>query len=301
MTAQLPQATIVFTAHNRREMVLDAVALARRQSVPVEIIVCDDASGDGLAEAMAAAHPDIRFLRSETPRGPCYHRNRGLEAASCPIVFPLDDDSMLVSPRTIAQALEEFADPRVALVAMPFRNIHSSDAILQRREGEQRQVSVDFAACAHGLRKDAVLQAGGFPEDYFYMGEEGDLAIRLISAGWRVVLGRSDPIDHLQPAFRRSYKPDFHGRRNTLLFYARHAPARALPLRLAGALFNNLRFGLRNDCLKAGILGSVSGLAAAWRTRALRAPVSARCFAAFIACKKAECMPLDEFEALLGD
>lgn len=294
-----PVATIVFTAHNRRDMALDAVALAKAQTVPVEIIVCDDASSDGLAEALAEAHPDVVYMRSEVARGPCYHRNRGIEAARCPVVFPLDDDSMLVSPETVAQSLNDFADPRVALVAMPFANIYTSERVLQRRSAKAPEISVNFAACAHVVRKDAVERVGGYPEAFFYMGEEGDLAIRLIETGYRVILGSSDAIHHLQPPFRRSYKADFFGRRNTLLFYFLNAPAIALPLRLAGAMVRGLVFGLKNKCLKAAWDGIISGLAACWKLRRSRRPVSRACFRAFMACKQADSMSLAEFELIL--
>ena len=294
-----PAAGIVFTAHNRREMVLEGVRLAKAQTVPVEIIVCDDASSDGLVEALAAAHPDVRVIRSDVSRGPCFQRNVGVAAASSEIVFPLDDDSMLVSPRTIEQTLPEFDDPRVAVVAMPFQHVLQSPTVHQRRRGEERETSVNYAACAHAVRRSAFLELGGYPEEYFYMGEEGDLAIRLLEAGHRLVVGAADPVHHLQPPGRRSYKPDFYGRRNLLLFYFRHAPLAALPARVGGAIARGIVFGWRNRCLKATFDGIAEGLRLGLAALPRRRPVSPRTFAAFSACKRAETMPLAELERRL--
>jgi glycosyltransferase involved in cell wall biosynthesis len=292
-------ASVVFTAHNRRELVLAAVRLAKAQTVPVEIIVCDDASGDGLGEVLADQHPEVRYLRSEESRGPCYHRNRGIAVASHPIVFPLDDDSLLTSPRTIEQTLPEFADPAVGLVAMPFRNILQGDKVLQRREGLSPEVVVAFVACAHGLRRSAVQAVGGYAEEYFYMGEEGDLAVRLIDHGYRVVLGTADPLDHMQPPGRRSYKADYYGRRNDVLFYYLRAPAWVMPARVAKTIVKGLVFGHRRRCLRAAVNGLVDGLRLMAGGRVRRTPVSTAAFAAFMRCKHAGSMPLDAFERQL--
>ncbi len=112
--------TVVFTAHNRRDMVLDAIALALKQTVPVHIIVADDASTDGTREAVVAAYPGVTYVRSDTSFGPCYQRNRGVELAQTEIVFPLDDDSMLIDPATLEVATRDFAPADVGIVCMPF-------------------------------------------------------------------------------------------------------------------------------------------------------------------------------------
>ena len=134
-----------------------------------------------------------------------------------------------------------------------------------------------FAACAHAVRKRSFEQIGGYAEDYFYMGEEGDLAIRLLDRGHLVEIGTSDPIHHMQPPRRRAYRPDFYGRRNDLLFYYLRCPARYLPARYVGAIVKGMLFGARNQCIKAtldGLARRASGRRSAGRAR--RSPVARR-------------------------
>lgn len=267
--------TVLFTAHNRKDMVLQAIELALAQTVPVDIVVADDASNDGTREAVLAAFPDVMYLRSEQSRGPCYQRNRGLEAAKTDIVFPLDDDSMLVSERTLEQALAAFADPRVGIVAMPFKNSLQDDILRQGPDWMKAGPFFDFIACAHGLRKDAVLSVGGYFEPLFYMGEETDLAIRLFDRGFKTVICSSDPIHHLQPPARRSFAPDFYGRRNDALFVYLRAPGATMPLKLATIVAKGMWYALRTARIRPTLKGFAAAFGKILGGEIQRAPVSA--------------------------
>ena len=58
----------------------------------------DDGSTAGLEVDMGwAEFPQVKLCQLGSGRGPCFQRNRGIEMASCPIVFPIDDDSIFSS------------------------------------------------------------------------------------------------------------------------------------------------------------------------------------------------------------
>lgn len=250
------QATVFFTAHNRRELVIQAIELALRQTLPLHIMVGDDASSDGTREAVLARFPDITYQRSEEPHGPCFHRNRGMRDASTEIIFPLDDDSLLISPHTLEQAMRAFDDPTVAIAAIPFRNALQSDFLFHDPEWARGKVQLfDFIACAHGIRRKAAIEAGGWFEPYFYMGEETDIALRLYDRGFKSVIVVADPLEHMQPPARRSYRPDFYGYRNLVLFTWVRMPGRRLPLALIRCLARGLKSALRQHSLRALING----------------------------------------------
>lgn len=65
----LPAATIVFTTHNRREILRQAIHAAQNQSIPVKILVMDDASTDGTEEMLSKEFPEIEYHRSLENRG----------------------------------------------------------------------------------------------------------------------------------------------------------------------------------------------------------------------------------------
>ncbi|NET52851.1 MAG: glycosyltransferase family 2 protein [Merismopedia sp. SIO2A8] len=116
-------ATIVFSTYNRADLLRKAIHAAKQQSVPIDIIVMDDASTDETPDMMTHEFPEIQYHRSTHNKGPCYQRNQGIKFAKTEIVFPLDDDSILNSPFTIEQTLKELSDDRIGAIAIPFINI----------------------------------------------------------------------------------------------------------------------------------------------------------------------------------
>ena len=66
----LPLVSILIISYNTREMTLECIASVIDQTtVPYELIVMDNASTDGSAEAIAAAFPDIRLIAEEVNHG----------------------------------------------------------------------------------------------------------------------------------------------------------------------------------------------------------------------------------------
>lgn len=275
ITATPAVTTVVFTAHNRRDMVLDAIRLALGQTVPVHVIVADDASSDGTQAAVAKAFPGVTYLRSEVSRGPCYARNKGTAMALTDIVFPLDDDSMLVSPRTLEQALQAFDDPQLGIVAIPFRNVLQGDYLFHDPAKAPRNGQFfDFIACAHGIRRCASDAVGGWYEPYFYMCEETDIAVRFFEQGWRSAIVNADPIHHMQPPARRAYRPDFYGRRNDVLFTWVRLPWRILPLAMVRCLARGIKSGIINNYYRATFDGYFDALRAIISGKVRRDPIS---------------------------
>jgi dolichol-phosphate mannosyltransferase len=79
--------SVVIPAHNEvdtiEETVESAVAELEQASIPYEIVVVDDASGDGTASAVneiAEQNPRVRCIRSHLPPGFGYAVRAGLEA-----------------------------------------------------------------------------------------------------------------------------------------------------------------------------------------------------------------------------
>lgn len=290
-----PAATIVFTTHNRCDLLRSALRAALAQTIAPEILVMDDNSEDGTRRMMESEFPQIPYYRSQHGRGPCFHRNRGIALARANIVFPLDDDSILQSNRTIEQTLREFSDPRIAAVAMPFVNVLQTDRVNSRApDGDTVYVTGAFVAAAHAIRRDAFLRVGGYREDFFYMGEEGDICIRLLDRGLVVRVGRADPVHHYQPCGRTSFLPDFYGRRNDVLFLYYNAPARYLIPHLAGTTAKGLVFGARVRRIGNMVRGLARGYQHALGQRHGRAPVGAACFRCFRQLKKGRSLRLDD-------
>lgn len=101
-----PAVSIVIPTHNRRELLLHTLhsALLQRDCT-FEVIVVDDGSEDGTAEAVRRlGEPRVRVLRNDRPVKVAAARNLGAGLAIGRWVAFLDDDD-LWSPRKLAQQL----------------------------------------------------------------------------------------------------------------------------------------------------------------------------------------------------
>ena len=239
------QASVVIPTFNRKDFLRKAITTSLAQTVRVEVIVLDDGSTDGTVEMMAREFPAIRFEQHHGPNGPSFLRNRGSELASAPILFPIDDDSEFVSTQTIAQTLKEFDHPRVGAVGIPFINVRVDQTVNQKATAQgPMQVVQAYVGASHAVRRDVFLKLGGYRAQLFYMGEEGDFCIRMLNAGYVVRLGLADPIHHHESVNRSTFRADFYGRRNNVLFAAHNVPLLQVIPHVVATTVNGLRFGL---------------------------------------------------------
>lgn len=101
-----PLVTVLIAAWSAETTLGRAIDSALAQTVPVEVIVIDDASPDGtaaLAKARAAADPRVCVLRQKYNQGPGAARNRGLEIARGDWITVLDSDDFFCEPDRLAR------------------------------------------------------------------------------------------------------------------------------------------------------------------------------------------------------
>jgi glycosyltransferase involved in cell wall biosynthesis len=107
--------SVVIPTWNRRDLVTRALTSVVAQSrPPEEILVIDDGSTDGTAEAVLQAFAGVRVLSQEN-RGVSAARNRGLREASGRWIAFLDSDDEW-HPRKLARQLESLAGSPGALL-----------------------------------------------------------------------------------------------------------------------------------------------------------------------------------------
>src|SRR5215208_3818384 len=75
--------SIVIPTHDTRDLVLRCLESLDASPVPggLEVILVDDASRDGMAEAVGQRHPEVMVLRNETPQRFTRSANLGLAGA----------------------------------------------------------------------------------------------------------------------------------------------------------------------------------------------------------------------------
>lgn len=187
--------SVVIPTHQRRERCLRAVRSALEQTVPpLEVLVCDDASTDGTAEAIeewAREEPRLRCLRRDrNSGGPAGPRNLGVASARGEWVAFLDDDDEWLPDKLERQVplLDDGGFDVVAGAARrrdgpPYHEVPPVPDPTWRDLLRDNPVVLSTAVA----RRRAVQAVGGFREDPALRGvEDYCLWLDLVRAGARL-------------------------------------------------------------------------------------------------------------------
>jgi GT2 family glycosyltransferase len=209
--------SFIIVSWNAKEYLLNCVRsiYAESGSVTAEVIVVDNASVDGSADAVAEAFPDVRVIRNDGNAGFARANNQGIEEASGRHLFLVNSD-VLILPGTIERLVAFMdANPAAAMVGPRVLNADRSvqpsvmrlptvraalcralavDSLLGRTAvpdggdaaGEGHDVEA-LSGCFWVLRREAVAAVGLLDDRFFMYGEDLDWCRRFAQGGWRVV------------------------------------------------------------------------------------------------------------------
>ena len=186
---------------------LDAVRAQRAQLGPSsELLVLDNASNDGSAEAVRARGEDIELVALAERRGKALNDSELMERARGRYCLLLNEDSELLPGAAAAlyRALE--ADPRAACAVTALRRPDGTPqasawrfpsvttalagALLLARRFTVQSTGADTRpvdwgqSAALAVRRDAALAVGWMDPEFFVYSDEVDFQKRLADAGW---------------------------------------------------------------------------------------------------------------------
>lgn len=240
----------VIVTWNSRETAVRC--LGHLAAVPVErVILVDNASADGTADAVKSGHPGVELVALEWEHGLAAAYNRGAARGSAPLVLFLNDDVFVDDDavRTLVDALDgrrsavaaagRLVDPddgstQAEYLPQPFPTLASLAAMLAGRGRAPGNLN-DFdtvvvdqppGACLL-VRRDAFDDAGGWDEDFEFWYEDVDLARRLKARG-EVLYVPGAPVAHAGgQSARRLSRAQVVSRhyRGALLYAYKHFPA----------------------------------------------------------------------------
>ena len=242
----LPVSGLICTK-DRPALLGDAVrSLAASLGEDAEVVVVTT----GADSALDDLGPASRVLRSSRP-GKSRQLNQGLLDVGGELVVCIDDDCR-VAPDWVPAMVAPFEDPGVGAVFGPVRGLDGAGrevgpAVLV--PGPAPALTWHYAnGAAMALRRQAVLEVGGFDERLgpgaAVHGEEHDLVLRLVEAGWRIAIADAPAVEHV--GWRTSDE-----RHRNLVVYSRGAGAfigaalRRDPIRWWRLPVRRLRYELR--------------------------------------------------------
>jgi len=219
--------SVVIPTHDTRALTLCCLAsLASARPAPAEVIVVDDGSRDGTAEAVAASYPGARLLRHEEARGFTASVNAGAALAESDLLLLLNSDTEVAvdalgalvgafagNPRLgVAGAALRYPDDRpqwsggrrpgalwlFALASGLAFRLGGLGAWRRRRavsgHGASRVEWVTGAALA--TRRAVWAEVGPLDPRFVLYGQDLDFCLRARDAGWEVAVVSECRVSH---------------------------------------------------------------------------------------------------------
>jgi glycosyltransferase involved in cell wall biosynthesis len=188
----MPDVSVVIPTHNRRRLLGQTARSALGQvGVEVEVIVVDDGSSDGTADAVASIGDDrIRLLRHQKPLGVAMARNAGAGAARGSWVALLDDDD-LWAPDKLKRQLEAAAAAEAGWVYAGVVEVDAEGRLLggsappspeELLAGLRRRNLMPAGSSNVVVRSDLLSASGGFDPRLRHLAD-WDLWLRLAGLG----------------------------------------------------------------------------------------------------------------------
>ena len=195
-----PSVSVLIAAYNEETVIRRTIESVLHSSYPLrEVIVIDDGSQDGTAEAVRAAYagdPRVTLMVKENG-GKSSALNLGIESAVGEVLFCIDADTQLDS-EAIRRLAGHFQDSKVGAVAGNVRvgnpvNIitfwqsleYTTSQNLDRRAYALLNAITVVPGAIGAWRASAVKQVGGYLNDT--LAEDMDLTWRLRMADFRLV------------------------------------------------------------------------------------------------------------------
>ncbi len=198
-------ASFVIVNYNRREELLLTISktktLIENHQVNYEIVIVDNGSTDGSAEAVAESFPEVVLIAKKQNIGaPAW--NEGFARATGDYFIILDDDSHIESG--LEEALHYIdAQPQIGVLALNILTGPYTSKGWQMKEGKN---IIGFIGCGAIFRKSTYEKLGGYADWIFLYGNEWELGIRCMRGGYTVQYFENCKVVHRISNLHRSSK-----------------------------------------------------------------------------------------------
>jgi N-acetylglucosaminyl-diphospho-decaprenol L-rhamnosyltransferase len=262
--------SVVVVTWNALALLRECLDSIRQQTCPAEwfdVVVVDNGSIDGTADALAADYPEVRVIQNADNLGYAAGANLGIDTSASPFVIVLNNDAV-AGPDLVASLLRAMDGPDAHRVAAVTARVVLADSGLlnstgnvvsrqgrgfdrdwKRPDDGSRPAGPVFGFCGAAaiLRREALDDCGLFDDHLFLYYEDSDLSWRLRAAGWTIQYEPTAMAVHRHASSSGEGSARFHfwNERNSLIVFTRHAPGTVVVLmhlrRLVGLVAHTLR------------------------------------------------------------
>lgn len=269
--------------------------LEEQTTIPNRIIVVDNASADD-SQVIAPLFPNVALLQLSKNCGFAFANNWALKHADTEFVALLNPDAFpepnwlenLIAaarryPKAAAFGSRQLCSDNPSVLDGVGDHYHFSGLVWRGRHGVVQEEDdllekEIFSPCAAGAlyRRQALIDIGGFDDDFFCYVEDVDLGFRLRLAGYKSMYVPEAVIVHIGSATTGGQRSDFsvyHGHRNLVWTFVKNMPGKLFWLLLVFHLLLNLAtvcvfiFRGQGGVILRSKRDAIRGLPVAWKKR----------------------------------
>jgi GT2 family glycosyltransferase len=215
-----PNVSVILLNWNQYELTAACIRSLQKCTYPnIEIIVIDQASGDGSADLIGRNFPDAVLIRNKENTGFTGGNNQGMAAATGDYFLLLNNDTV-VHPSFLEPMVNALEADATAAAASPLIRFYSAPSFIQYAGGPATidlirgrntwrgskttiphpYTEVEQTTAAHGaafmIKRSVVEKIGMLDEKLFIYYEEYDWSIRIRNAGYSILFVPQSEILH---------------------------------------------------------------------------------------------------------
>ncbi len=200
---------LTYNSKNYLEKSLHSI-FSQKNEKKFEVIVVDNGSSDNSEKFIRTNFPSVKILRNERNRGASYARNQGIEISTGDYLMFMDSDAYLGSnflpfleyvlediPQDVSAISPKILNAdsnKIFSCGLHISSIYRSHDIGKNRPSDEFRSSffIDGPTSCCAIFKRGCLEAakdknGYFDNDFFFLFEDTDLALRLKRAGHKSI------------------------------------------------------------------------------------------------------------------
>jgi GT2 family glycosyltransferase len=191
--------SVVILSFNRRDALLRTLGEVDgwREAMDAEVIVVDNASKDGSVAAVKEKFAWAKVISLAENKGVAGF-NTGVAMAEGELVLILDDDSW--PDRAGLEAAVACVKERATIGGVALVPKHPKTKVSEWAFANQRTARCAIMGCGNLVRRDAWKKVEGYEEAFFLYRNDTDLAMKLLGAGFDVVMDPAWIVWHDSPA-----------------------------------------------------------------------------------------------------
>lgn len=225
--------SIVIINYNRKTEILKLLQVLSRQTYKnTEIIIVDNNSQDGGAEAIQKKYSRVKVIKLTKNLG-IGGLNIGLEQAKGDILLMLDNDAMV--EKNLCQEIIEYfkLNPQIDAINFKVDNHRPGHQRTIPHQSPKKAFGFPATAISHGagaIKRRVFAKIGGFNSYYFIYGSEFEYGARALNAGFKISFYPAIVVDHKEAfsQIRQSGKSSYFVARNWVYFLYEFIPLKDL-------------------------------------------------------------------------